>query len=100
MLATPKTAALHCDTSAFALRSHVTNVAPNPGLITERQVKCGKVTALGAPRPATPRRYWVTALWQRLVERVSGEGERRRHYPPRRISYFEQAATAREMDRL
>ncbi|CQD24531.1 hypothetical protein BN1232_06246 [Mycobacterium lentiflavum] len=113
MLAIPKTAVLHRDTAAATQPSHAaveasavaqarnfTSVVPEPVLISERQVTFATAVALGAPRPCTAPRPGLIALWQRLVRSVSVEREPRRRYPPRRISYFEQAATAREMDRL
>ncbi|MEE3065462.1 MAG: hypothetical protein VYA67_16175 [Actinomycetota bacterium] len=75
-------------------------MAPERVLITERQVKFATAAAVASPRPRTASRRWVSTLWQRLVLSVSVEHEPRRHYPPRRTSYFERAATAREMDRL
>ncbi|WP_025738186.1 hypothetical protein [Mycobacterium genavense] len=67
-------------------------------LITESQVKFATVTALSAPAPGSAPHRWSSALRQRLVQRA--QRQPRRHYPPRRLSYFENAATAREMDRL
>ncbi|MEE6140301.1 hypothetical protein SKC41_28785 [Mycobacterium sp. 050128] len=75
-------------------------MAPEPVLITERQVTFATAAALGALQPLTTPRPGRVTLWQRLVRSVSVEREPRRRYPPRRTSYFEQAATAREMDRL
>ncbi|CDO86101.1 hypothetical protein [Mycobacterium triplex] len=96
----PKAAVLHRDTAAPPQPSDVTTVAPQPVLITERQVKFATVTALSAPRPVSAPHRWLSALRLRLVQRAGAERQPRRHYPPRRLSYFENAATAREMDRL
>lgn len=91
MLAISKTAVLHRDTAAPT----PPNQAPELVLVTEGQVMFATAAAVGAaPRP------WLIPLWQRLVRSVSVERQLRRRYPPRRLSYFEQAATAREMDRL
>ncbi|MEE6136162.1 hypothetical protein SKC41_07405 [Mycobacterium sp. 050128] len=100
MLAIPKTAVLHRDTAAPRQPQH--SMAPEPVLITERQVMFATAAAVAGarPHPAPRPRPWLTTFWQRLVLSVSIEHEPRRHYPPRRMSYFEQAATAREMDRL
>lgn len=100
MLVIPKAAVLPRNTAAPPQSSDVANVAPHPVLITEGQVKFATVTAVGAPRPALAPHRWLSALRQRLVQSVSVEREPRRHYPQRRLSYFENAATAREMERL
>ena len=113
MLVIPKTAVLHRDTAAATQPSHaavatsgaaqahnLTAVAPEPVLITERQVTFATAAALGVSQPLTTPRPRLATLWQRLVRSVNVEREPRRRYPPRRISYFEQAATPREMDRL
>lgn len=92
MLAISKKAAPHRDTTAPTQARH--SAAPDSVLITERQVMFATAAAVAGPRP------WFTTLWQRLVLGVHVEHEPRRHYPPRRMSYFEQAATARAMDRL
>ncbi|SOX56782.1 hypothetical protein MAAFP003_5493 [Mycobacterium ahvazicum] len=98
MLAIPKTPSLHRDTTAPTQARH--SATPDPVLVTERQLMFATAAAVAGPHPRTAPRPWFTTLWQQLVRGVSVEHEPRRHYPPRRMSYFEQAATAREMDRL
>ncbi|MEZ0354372.1 hypothetical protein [Mycobacterium sp. pR1184] len=98
MLAISKTAALLRDTAAPTHARH--GVIPDPVLITERQVVFATAAVVADPRPRTAPRPWPTTLWQRLIMSVSVEHEPCRHYPPRRTRYFEQAAMAREMERL
>jgi hypothetical protein len=109
MLVIPKTAVLHRDTAAPTHPSETSGAAEGqslatapaePVLVTEGQVMFATAAALGASRPSTAARPWIGTLWHRLVRGVSVERQPRRRYPPRRLSYFEQAATAREMDRL
>jgi hypothetical protein len=77
----------------------VISASPAPVLITEQQVMFA--TAAGAAwRTAAIRRPWIVLLWQRLPLRPSTQHPPRRNYPPRRASYIEHAAMAREMERL
>ena len=77
----------------------VISASPAPVLITQQQVMFA--TAAGAAwRTAAIRRPWIVLLWQRLPLRPSTQHPPRRNYPPRRASYIEHAAMAREMERL
>jgi hypothetical protein len=76
----------------------VISASPAPVLITEQQVMFA--TAAGAAwRTAAIRRPRIVLLWQRLPLRPSTQHPPRRNYPPRRASYIEHAAMAREMER-
>lgn len=71
-----------------------------PVLITEHELLLATAAAGTASQVTVTRRAWVVLFWQRLSRRSGMEREPRRHYPPRRSSYFERAAMSREMDRL
>jgi hypothetical protein len=74
--------------------------SPPPVLISERQVMFATAAAGTAARTAVTRRPWLIVLRQRLSLRSDAERQPRRMYPPRRPSYIERAAMAREMERL
>ncbi|GLE51491.1 hypothetical protein [Mycobacterium montefiorense] len=106
MLTIPK-AVVHRDTAASVQPSHLATdqalrqaPASEPVLVTECQVMFATAAALGAPRPFAAPRPWLHTLWHRLLSSVSTERPPRHQYPPLRSSYWERAATAREMDRL
>ena len=108
MLVIPNPAALSHDAAAPRQPSHrstdhaplQTNTAPEPVLITERQVMFATATAGVASRPVVAPRRWLTTLWQRLTQSVSVDHQPHRHYPSLRPVYFEKAAMSREMERL
>jgi hypothetical protein len=77
-----------------------TTASPAPVPITEHQVMFATAAAGAAWQTAAARPPWLIVLWQRLSLRSSAQRQPRRHYPPRRPSYIEQAAMAREMERL
>jgi hypothetical protein len=78
-------------------RRDAVDTAPPTVLIAGLQVMFA--TAAGvAPRPAAAPRQWLIALRQRLAQSV--EHQPRAQCPPLRPGYFENAAMAREMERL
>jgi hypothetical protein len=85
--------------AAIEQEPHLDDAAPTPALITECPVTVTSPAA-AAPRPAAAFSPWLWALWQRLVRSAGCDHRSQRRYPPRRASYFENAAMAREMDRL
>ena len=86
-------------TGAGAAESLVT-ASPAPVLITEQQVMFESAVAGAASPTAGVRQRWIVLVWQRLSLWSNTEQQPRRNYPYRRSSYIEQAAMAREMDRL
>jgi hypothetical protein len=95
----PQTAAPRRNAAVPAQPSHRSSdpaphrTAAAPVLITEHQVMFATAVA-AAPRPR------LVTFWRRLAQSLGVEREPRRHYPPRRASYFERAAISREMERL
>lgn len=85
---------------AVAAVEPVTNeVTQTPVLITEQQVVLSTAAAVRI-RPATPRRGLSAVLRGIFVNTTANAEKPRRHYPPRRDSFLEHAAMAREMHRL
>jgi len=69
-----------------------------PVVITEQAVAFSTAAAVSLPR-TKPSHRLIAAL--RAMFLSSSEGAPpRRHYPPRREAFFEEAAMAREMHRL
>ena len=73
-------------------------VSQPPVVITEQEVVFSTAAAVSFP-PAVPARGVLAAL-RAMFPRSSGNTRApRRHYPPRRDSFLEQAALTREMRR-
>ena len=70
-----------------------------PVLITEQGVILSTAAALRA-RPARTRRGLIAVLRGIFVYSTANAEKPRDHYPPRRDSFMEQAAMAREIHRL
>jgi hypothetical protein len=112
MLSSPKTVAPNNDAAALIEPSptpagHAPPHTPlvgggvvAPVLITEHQVMLATAAAGIASQTTATRRPWIILLWQRLSLRSGAQRQPRRDYPPRRPSYLEYAAMAREMERL
>lgn len=74
-------------------------VSQPPVVITEQNIAFSTAAAVPLPRTKPTRR--VIAALRAMFLSSSGEAQpERRHYPPRRDSFLEQAATARETYRL
>ena len=95
MLAIPKTAVLHRD-SAAPTQTSTERVVWNAARAGDAVVAISGAAEAQNLTTVAPE----PVLWQRPMRRVNVDREPRRHYPPQRLSYFEKAATAREMDRL
>jgi hypothetical protein len=74
-------------------------VSPAPVLITEQEVMLGTAAATAGALPGTSTGGWIAVL-RRLFAPSADRRPARRHYPPRRPSWMEEACMAREMDRL
>jgi hypothetical protein len=74
-------------------------VTQPPVLITEQEVVFSTAAAVRV-RPAKTRRGLIAVLRGIFVNSTVNAEKPRRHYPPRRHSYLEHAAMAREMHRL
>jgi hypothetical protein len=74
-------------------------VSQPPVLITELEVVFGTAAAVPLPRTEPTRRV-IAALRAMLRSSPADARPARRRYPPRRDSFLEQAAMAREMHRL
>ena len=74
-------------------------VTQTPVLITEQEVVFSTAAAVRI-RPAKTRRGLIAVLRGIFVDSTSNAEKPRRHYPPRRNSFWEHAAMAREMHRL
>jgi hypothetical protein len=74
-------------------------VTQTPVLITEQEVVLSTAAAVRV-RPANARRGLIAVLRGIFVNSTANAEKPRRHYPPRRDSYLEHAAMAREMYRL
>jgi len=111
MLSTPKTVApdedaaatFEPDRSADAAEAQSTIAAP-PVLISEHEVMFATAAAGATSQTTATRRHWIAQLWQRLSAALDSldsyvEREPRRYYA-RRPLYIENAAMAREMERL
>jgi hypothetical protein len=70
-----------------------------PVLITEQEIVFSTAAAVRV-RPAETRRGLIAVLRGIFVNSTANAEKPRRHYPPRRDSYLEHAAMAREMHRL
>lgn len=113
MLSSPKTVAPDEDAaatfepsrSADAVEAQSTiAVSPPPVLISEREVMFATAAAGATSQTVATRRPWFAQLWQRLSAALDSldsyvEREPRRYYA-RRPVYIENAAMAREMERL
>jgi hypothetical protein len=85
---------------AVAAVEPVTEVVTQaPVLITEQEVVCSTAAAVRV-RPAKTRRGLIAILRGIFVNSTANAEKPRRHYPPRRNSFLEHAAMAREMHRL
>jgi hypothetical protein len=70
-----------------------------PVVITEQEVALSTAAAVPLPRrKPTPR--VIAALRAMFLSSPADAQPARRHYPPRRDAFLEQAAMAREMHRL
>lgn len=113
MLSTAKTVAPHEDAAATfeqsrhadatEAQSTIAASAP-PVLISEREVMFATAAAGATSQTAATRRHWIAGLWQRLSAALDSLDsyvlpEPRRYYA-RRPLYIENAAMAREMERL
>jgi hypothetical protein len=79
------------------IESPAPEAGPRLVVITEQEVMFGTTVAVGLPRAERTRS--VTATLRGLFVNSSRElRPERHHYPPRRDSFLEQAATAREMN--
>ncbi|MGE2815070.1 hypothetical protein ACQI5H_07990 [Mycobacterium heidelbergense] len=93
------------DRSAAATEAQRTIAAsPSPVLISEREVMFATAAAGATSQTVATRRPWIAQLWQRLSAALDSldsyvEREPRRYYA-RRPLYIENAAMAREMERL
>jgi hypothetical protein len=74
-------------------------VTQAPVLITEQEVVLSTAAAVRL-RPAKTRRGLISVLRGLFVNSMAIAERPRRHYPPRRSSFLEHAAMAREMHRL
>lgn len=74
-------------------------VTQKPVLITEQEVVFSTAAAVRV-RPANAHRGLIAVLRGIFVNSTATAEKPRRHYPPRRHSYLEHAAMAREMHRL
>ena len=74
-------------------------VTQAPVLITEQEVVFSTAAAVRV-RPAKTRRGLIAVLRGIFVNSTANAQKPRRHYPPRRNSFLEHAAMAREMHRL
>jgi len=74
--------------------------SPAPVLVTEQQVIFASAVTGAASSTSGVRQRWIVLVWQRLSLWSNTEQQPRRNYPYRRSSYIEQAAMAREMERL
>jgi hypothetical protein len=73
--------------------------SPTPVLITEQEVMLGSAVAVPLPRPRPLWRF-AEAVRGLFVTSTVEARPKRRHYPPRRDGFLEQAAMSREMHRL
>ena len=78
---------------------HVIDAAGAPILITEQQVALSTAAAIALPR-TKPIRAVIAAVHAMFSSSRADARPARHHYPPRRESFLEQAAIAREMRRL
>ena len=78
---------------------HVIEVVRQPQvLITEQEIAFSTAAAVPLPR-TKPTRSVMAALRTMFLSSPGKERPPRRHYPPRRDSFLEQAAMSREMQR-
>jgi hypothetical protein len=83
-----------------AVESVTEEVTQAPVLITEQEVAFSTAAAVRI-RPAKTRRGLIAVLRGIFADSTTANAEKpRRHYPPRRYSFMEHAAMAREMHRL
>jgi hypothetical protein len=82
-----------------AVEAVTEEVTQTPVLITEQEVVFSTAAAVRV-RPAKTRRGLIAVLRGIFVNSTANAKKPRRHYPPRRNSYLEHAAMAREMHRL
>jgi hypothetical protein len=74
-------------------------VSQPPVVITEQEVALSTAAAVPLPR-TKPTRGVIDALRAMFLSSSEDVRPARRHYPPRRDAFLEQAAMAREMHRL
>lgn len=77
-----------------------TSASPAPVFISEHQVMLATAAAGAAAQTAVTRRPWISLVWLRLSPRSDVQREPRRYHPSGRRLYLENAAMAREMERL
>ena len=77
----------------------VESVSEEVTLIAEQEVVFSTAAAVRV-RPATTRRGLIAVLRGVFVDPTTNAERPRRHYPPRRDSFLEHAAMAREMHKL
>src|SRR6476659_8594209 len=82
-----------------AVESVTEEVTQTPVLIAEQEVVFSTAAAVRV-RPATTRRGLIAVLRGVFVDSTANAERPRRHYPPRRDSFLEHAAMAREMHKL
>lgn len=82
-----------------AVESVTEEVTQTPVLIAEQAVVFSTAAALRV-RPAKTSRGLIAVLRGIFVDSTASAERPRRHYPPRRDSFLEHAAMAREMHRL
>lgn len=80
-------------------RKVIEAVTQPPVVITEQEVAFSTAAAVSLPR-TTPTRRLIAALRAMFLSSPGDAQPVGRHYPPRRDSFLEQAAVAREMHRL
>ena len=77
----------------------IEGVSQPPVVITEQAVAFSTAAAVGLPRTKPTRRV-IAALRAMFLSSSGDARPARRHYPPRRDAFLEQAAMTREMHRL
>jgi hypothetical protein len=82
-----------------AVESVTEEVTHAPVLITEQEVAFSTAAAVRI-RPAKTPRGLIAVLRGIFADTTANAEKPRRHYPPRRNSFMEHAAMAREMHRL
>ena len=82
-----------------AVESVTEEVTQTPVLIAEQEVVFSTAAAVRV-RPAKTSRGLIAVLRGIFVDSTANAERPRRHYPPRRDSFLEHAAMAREMHRL
>ena len=78
---------------------HVIECVRQPVVITEQEVVFGTAAAVALPR-TKPSHKLIAALRAMFLSSSEDAPPARRHYPPRRDAFLEEAAMKREMHRL